>query len=164
MPRVYVSIGSNVDKEKNIRAAVKALHDLYQPLTLSRVYESVAVGFAGNNFYNLVAGFDTTAAVEEVAVRLIGIEDSCGRRRSGHGFEPRTLDLDLLLYGDLQRHDHRIDVPRREIGRYAFVLRPLAEIAPGLKHPGSTMTLAERWRKFTDESQKLWPIEFDFGL
>ncbi|GMQ90675.1 MAG: 2-amino-4-hydroxy-6-hydroxymethyldihydropteridine diphosphokinase [Gammaproteobacteria bacterium] len=164
MPRVYVSIGSNIDKEKNVRAAIKALHDLYQPLTLSSVYESVAVGFRGDNFYNLVAGFDTTAAVEEVAARLIGIEDSYGRRRSGHGFEPRTLDLDLLLYGDLQRHDHRIDVPRQEINQYAFVLRPLAEIAPELKHPGTAMTLAESWRKFTDESQKLWPVEFDFGL
>ncbi len=164
MPRVYVSIGSTIDKEQNIRIAIKALHDAYHPLTLSNVYESVAVGFRGQNFYNLVAGFDTTATVDEVTACLVDIEDSCGRHRAGHGFEPRTLDLDLLLYGDLQRHDDHIDVPRHEITRYAFVLRLLAEIAPQLKHPQTEMTWSEIWRNFADESQKLWPVNFDFEL
>ena len=164
MPRVYVSIGSNIDKEKNIRIAIKALHHAYYPLTLSSVYESAAVGFRGQNFYNLVTGFDTTVTVEEVTACLVGIEDSCGRHRAGHGFEPRTLDLDLLLYGDLQRHDDHVDVPRHEITRFAFVLCPLAEIAPQLKHPQTGMTWSEIWRDFADESQKLGLVKFDFEL
>jgi 2-amino-4-hydroxy-6-hydroxymethyldihydropteridine diphosphokinase len=164
MPRVFVSIGSNIDREKNVITAVHALAADYRALKLSRVYESTPFGFHGGNFFNLVAGFDTDQSVEQVAVRLAGIEQACGRVRDGKHHDSRTLDMDLLLYGDLKRHDQQIDVPRPEIADHAFVLLPLAEIAPDLIHPESGLSIKEMWRHFADQSQRLWPVAFDFGL
>lgn len=135
MTRVYVSIGSNIERESNIRSAVQSLKARFGPLVLSPVYESPPVGFEGNPFYNLVAGFDTDIAVEDLVTELHDIERAHGRTRTSERFAPRTLDLDLLLYGDLIRHDVRVDVPRREILDYAFVLKPLADIAPHQCHP-----------------------------
>ncbi len=161
MPQVFVSIGSNVEREKNLQAAIDSLHSCYVSLTLSRVYESAAIGFSGSNFYNLVVALDTDEAVEGVAARLANIEETCGRRRTGNSHEPRTLDLDLLLYGDLRRHDDKIDIPRDEIRQYAFVLRPLAEVAPEFRHPEIGMTIGEMWRNFRDRNHKLWPAPFN---
>lgn len=164
MPRVFVSIGSNIDREQNILTAVRMLDADYHPLRLSSVYESTPFGFHGENFYNLVAGFDTDQTVEQVAARLVGIEHACGRVRDGKSYDSRTLDMDLLLYGDLKRHDRQIDVPRPEIAEHAFVLLPLAEITPDLIHPESGLSIKEMWRRFADHGQKLWPVGFDFGL
>src|SRR3972149_481857 len=146
MPRVYVSIGSNIDREKNLRGAVRALATRFGPLTLSRVYETEAVGFAGDNFYNLVTAFDTEEPVEELSVTLARIEMQHGRTRGANPFAPRTLDLDLLLYGDLVRHDGACDIPRPDIKKYAFVLGPLAELG----------------RRFSDPGQKLRRVPLDF--
>ncbi|MFQ5995558.1 MAG: 2-amino-4-hydroxy-6-hydroxymethyldihydropteridine diphosphokinase [Acidiferrobacterales bacterium] len=164
MPRVFVSIGSNIDRDKNVRTAVKLLDALYRPLALSTVYESGAIGFDGHNFYNLVAGFDTDHPIEEVAKRLVRIEHECGRERGGRAPESRTLDLDLLLYGHLCQHGEDFDVPRPEIRQYAFVLKPLAEIAARYKHPETGTTIGEMWRTFNHREQALWPVAFDFGL
>lgn len=164
MPRVFVSIGSNIDKEKNVAIAVRALDSYYRPLTISSVYESPPFGFRGDNFYNLVVSFDTDEVVTEVATRLTEIERICGRVRSDKTFDSRTLDMDLLLYGDLVQHDKEVDVPRPEICEHAFVLLPLAEIAPALKHPETGQTFKAMWQGFEDRQQKLWPVPFDFGL
>jgi 2-amino-4-hydroxy-6-hydroxymethyldihydropteridine diphosphokinase len=147
MPSVYVSIGSNIDRERNIRGAVRALAQAFGALTLSSVYETEAVGFSGDPFYNLVAGFDTTATVEQVQEELKRIEAEHGRsREDAPRFSARTLDIDILLYGDLVRHDARVDIPRGEIAHHAFVLGPLAEIAPTLVLPEFRATVAELWR------------------
>lgn len=163
MTRTFVSVGSNIDKEKNIQAAINSLDCCYGPLTLSKVYESVAVGFRGDNFYNLVAAFDTNDTVEVVAARLASIEEACGRRRSENSHEARTLDIDLLVYGNLCRHDKDFDLPRHEINEYAFVLLPLADIAPDLKHPETGISFGEMWRNFRDGNQRLWPVSLDIG-
>lgn len=149
MPRVYVSIGSNIDRENHIRGAVQALRKHYTFLTLSRVYETPAEGFEGEAFYNLVASFDTGETVERVRQTLADIENAHGRKRTGVRFSARTLDLDLLLYDDLVRHAEGVDVPRGEITQYAFVLGPLAELAPDLKHPETGEPLHTLWDKFT---------------
>lgn len=162
MPQVFVSIGSNIDKKKNVHTAIHELNSSYAPLTPSRVYESEAVGFPSENFYNLVVGFDTDVSVQNVLARLANIENACGRQRSGNNHEARTLDIDLLLYGNLTKHDGDTHVPRCEIYRYAFVLLPLAEIAPEVKHPETGITFGEMWRNFSDRNQKLWPVAFDF--
>ena len=164
MPRVFVSIGSNIDKEKNVAIAVRALDSHYRPLTVSSVYESPPFGFKGDNFYNLVVGFDTDEPLTEVAARLTDIERSCGRVRSDKTFDSRTLDIDLLLYGDLVSHERGVDVPRPEIGEHAFVLWPLAEIAPEHKHPETAQTFKAMWQNFKGPKQELWPVPFDFGL
>ena len=115
MPRVYISIGSNIDRENNIRGAVRMLRQRYGTLTLSRVYETPAEGFDGEAFYNLVAGLDTDEPVERVRQALANIETAHGRNRGGARFSARTLDLDLLLYDDLVRHADSVDIPRGEI-------------------------------------------------
>lgn len=160
MARIYISIGSNIDAEKNIRLAIHALQEHYGKLILSSVYESEAVGFNGDNFLNLVAGLNTEEDVHTVVATLRTIEDENGRDRSGPRFSSRTVDLDLLLYDDLVLHEEGLDIPRDEITKNAFVLLPLDEIAPQLIHPVSGNTICDYWSSFNKESQKLWPIEF----
>jgi 2-amino-4-hydroxy-6-hydroxymethyldihydropteridine diphosphokinase len=154
MPKGYISIGSNIDKDKNILASLHALEHQFGELTVSSIYESDAVGFTGDSFYNLVVGFNSALGVKEVAKQLRQIELDNGRTRNSQKFSPRTLDLDLILYDDLVINDGRLQVPRDEIEHYAFVLEPLAEIAPALKHPISHISYAELWEKFDKTNLK----------
>lgn len=160
MARIYISIGSNIDAEKNIRLAIHALQDHYGKLILSSVYESEAVGFDGDNFLNLVAGVNTDEDVHTVVKNLRKIEDDNGRDRCGPRFSPRTVDLDLLLYDDLVLKEDGLELPRDEITKNAFVLLPLEEIAPQLIHPVSGNTMCDHWMSFDQNSQKLWTIDF----
>ena len=146
--RGYISIGSNIDKENHIPASLLALEQQFGALTVSSIYESEAVGFSGDVFHNLVVGFDSEWDVKTVAKQLRQIELDNGRTRDCQKFSARTLDLDLILYGDLIISDGRLQIPRDEIERYAFVLEPLAEIAPALTHPVSGISYGELWQKF----------------
>lgn len=161
MARVYVSIGSNIDRARNIRSALAALAARFANLAQSQVYEGAAVGFTGDPFFNLVVAFDASEAPREIVDLLHGIEDRHGRVRGGEKFAPRTLDLDLLLYDDLQLQDGKLVLPRDEITRYAFVLRPLAEIAPHRRHPVIGKTYAELWQEFDASEQALWPVTLE---
>lgn len=161
MPRVHIGIGSNIDREKSIRGAVRELAAHYGALTLSPVYESKAHGFKGDNFYNLVAGFDTEESIEHTKETLSHIESRFGRTRRENRFSARTLDLDLLFYGETIRHDDRINLPHPDILRYAFVLRPLADIAPDLRHPETGLTCARMWEQFGSGKQETWKTDFD---
>ena len=164
MTRVFISVGSNIDKDGHIRAGLQALDKHYGPLQCSRVYESAAVGFDGDNFYNLVVAFDSGEPIETIDEQLHAIEQQCGRKRSDQRFMARTLDLDLLLYGDLIRHDNDFDVPREEITRYAFVLLPLSEIAPTLIHPVLKQDYKTLWGVAELGDHELWPVDFTTGL
>lgn len=144
----YISIGSNIDKDKHIPASLRALDQLFGKLTVSSIYDSEPVGFVGDSFYNLVVGFNSELSVKEVAKKLRQIELDNGRTRDSQKFSARTLDLDLLLYDDLILNDGRLQIPRNEIERYAFVLEPLAEIAPTLKHPVSGQSYGQLWEQF----------------
>ncbi len=148
MPAVYLSVGSNVEREKNIRGAVRALKERYVNVTVSSVYQSKAEGFDGDDFYNLVAGFTTDESLEALHHGLAQIEAHHGRVRNGPRFGARTLDIDILLYGDTIRHDGGFDIPRREIFECAYVLQPLAELAPAQMHPESGTSFADLWRSF----------------
>lgn len=167
MARVYVSLGSNIRPAEHMRKGVSALRARFGALSLSSVYDSAAVGFSGDNFYNMVAGFDADAPVRAVAQLLHDIEEAHGRVRSGPRFSSRTLDIDLLLYDTLIAHASGLDVPRAEITRHAFVLQPLAEIAPDYIHPEQGRSLARLWAElgegFRQEGQLLRRIPFDWG-
>jgi 2-amino-4-hydroxy-6-hydroxymethyldihydropteridine diphosphokinase len=132
-------------------------------MVISNVYESVAVEFAGDNFFNLVVGIDTEMPVDLFNTKLRDIEDKHGRRRNIPRFSSRTLDLDLLIYDGLVRHDSEIDVPREEIQKYAFVLRPLAEIAADLEHPESGISIRKLWEAYNGNDQDLWRVEFQLN-
>ncbi len=148
MPRGYISIGSNIEREKNIFSSLRALEKQFGKLHVSSIFETEPVGFTGDPFYNLVVGFDSELDVQAVAKILREIEMQHGRTRNSHKFSARTLDLDLLLYGDLILKEGRLQIPRDEITHYAFVLEPLAEIAPDLQHPVSKQRFADLWEKF----------------
>lgn len=163
MARVYISLGSNIDRDALTRAGVEALQQRYGGLILSSVYESEAVGFEGENFYNMVIALETEEDVHTVAQALHQIEDAHGRERSGPRFSSRTLDLDLLLYDDLMIDEDKLQIPRDEILERAFVLWPLAEVAPELLHPQVKQTYASLWQAFDKKKEKLQPIAFDFA-
>lgn len=152
MPEVFVSIGSNVEREKHIPSALEELEQSFGSLTVSSVYESEAVGFQGDAFYNLVVGFESEKSAQEIARMLGEIETVHGRTRECKKFAPRTLDLDLILYGDLIVQEGKLRLPREEITQYAFMLEPLSEIAPDRRHPLLGKTYGELWADF-DKTQ-----------
>jgi 2-amino-4-hydroxy-6-hydroxymethyldihydropteridine diphosphokinase len=160
MATIYISLGSNINREQNTRAGVAALQQAFGELNLSSVYESEAVGFDGNAFYNMVIACEVDTPVHETNQILRDIEDANGRDRSGPKFSSRTLDLDLLLYDDLILDEKGLKLPRGEILKNAFVLWPLAEIAPQLKHPETKTRYAELWAAFDKNRENLQPIEF----
>ncbi|MEL6711156.1 MAG: 2-amino-4-hydroxy-6-hydroxymethyldihydropteridine diphosphokinase, partial [Pseudomonadota bacterium] len=132
---IWVSIGSNIEPDKHIRAAIHDLRHQFGTVTPSPVYQTPASGFAGEDFYNLVAGFDTDLPLTELQRRLRQIEADNGRVRTAEKFSARTLDIDVMLYGDQISDNHGKPVPSPEILEYAFVLKPLADIIPQQKYP-----------------------------
>lgn len=162
MTAIYLSLGSNVDRHKNIGAALDALVDLLGELQISSVYESKSVGFDGSNFFNLVVGADTALSIAELSETLKRIEDSNGRKRNGPKFSPRTLDIDILTYGDFVGIESGIELPRAEITKNAFVLLPLAEIAAEVLHPQLQKSYSDLWSAYDQASQSLWTIEFEW--
>lgn len=162
LTRVYVGIGSNVERERNVRIAVRELRGRYGRVDLSRVYETDPVGFEGEPFYNLVAGFDTGESPADLVAGLRRIEDRCGRDRSMPRFAARTLDIDLLLYGDRVSRNGGIAVPREEIDLHAHVLGPLAELAGETRHPVSGRTFAELWAAFDRPAGRHRAVAFEF--
>ena len=161
MATVYVSIGSNIQPEANIRSALNAMRGYFGPLQCSSVYQSAAEGFDGPDFLNLVAYFKTHQSPIEVVNAFKGIEQQHQRDPDSPGFSNRTLDLDMLLYDDLILSEHGLELPRSEIESYAFVLYPLAEIAPDLCHPVTGKSYRMMWEAFAGKrSQPLTKIQF----
>ena len=148
MPRVWVSIGSNIDREQHIRAALIDLHAAFGNLVISPLYETEAVGFEGDAFYNLVVGFDTELTPGDLHRLMRQIEARNGRERSDEKFASRTLDLDLLTYGDRITDEGGKILPRDEILDYAFVLAPLVDVAADEVHPRLGQTYAHLWERF----------------
>ena len=160
MTAIYLSLGSNIDRHKHIAAALDALTALLGNLIISSVYESKSVGFNGSNFFNLVVGAHTELTLTVLSEKLKKIEDANGRVRAGPKFSPRTLDIDILTYGNFVGVDAGVELPRAEIITNAFVLSPLAEIAPNEIHPQLHQTYCELWAAYDKHSQALWVIDF----
>lgn len=161
MVQVYLSIGSNIEREKNLTSGLNALTELFDDLILSSLFESEAVGFDGSPFYNMVVGFQTEQNLEQLSKTLRDIEFRFGRELNAKKFSPRTLDLDILLYGDLIQTEP-VQLPRDEITFNAFVLWPLAEIAPQQVHPVLKETYQSLWQKFDKTTQQLKIIPFNW--
>lgn len=160
MPRVYLGVGSNIDREKNIRGALHALEELYGDVLISPVYESDAVGFDGDPFYNLVVAIDTDKTVGELATELRAIEEAWGRDRRSPKFSSRTLDIDILTWGNACGEVDGVSLPRDEILKHAFVLKPLADLAGNDRHPETIRPYAEHWDAFDRSKQPLREVDF----
>ena len=162
MAQVFISIGSNIDPYRHIAIALDELTTLLGELQLSPVYESEAIGFKGDNFLNLVAGFDTRLSPSQLATQFRKIEYRYGRQPDSHKFTPRAVDIDLLTYDDLTGSIDGIQLPREEITENAFVLRPLADLAPEVIHPLTEKSYADLWRAYDKTSQQLWRVDFEW--
>lgn len=141
MPRAYIGLGSNLgDREATIRAALEALDG--EPgiavAGVSELIDTEPVGVVQQpRFLNGVAALDTELSARDLLTALLDVEQRFGRRRDASVPQgPRTLDLDLLLYGDAEIDEPGLRVPHPRLHERAFVLGPLAELAPGLEVPG----------------------------
>jgi len=155
MSIVYLGLGSNIRPEENLSLGVRELRRHYGELEVSSVYRSSAVGFEGDDFLNLVVGLRSEESPAEICREIERLHNVAGRERSGEKWGPRPLDIDLLLYNKLVIDERPVRVPRDDILKYSFVLRPLAELAPGLVHPVTGKTMLEHWQEFDAESQPL---------
>lgn len=156
-----VSVGSNIDPRIHIRQGMAGLAERFAPLCLSPVYESRPVGFEGDNFLNLGVGFHTGLDARALVAALREIEALCGRRRGSGRLASRTLDLDLVMLGDRIERGVRPRLPRPELLRYAFVLKPMADLAGEVRHPEDGRRLTELWKSFDATGQPLWPVPFE---
>jgi 2-amino-4-hydroxy-6-hydroxymethyldihydropteridine diphosphokinase len=163
MAEIFVSLGSNIDRDHHLCRAATALRTTFGKIAFSPVYESAAVGFDGPPFYNAVAHAETGLDLDAVLDILRRIEDAQGRVRHADSFHSRTLDLDLLLYDDLVLETPTVALPRDDILRFAFVAAPLADLAADRCHPVSGVRYADLWAGFDRSTQPLTRIAFDWS-
>jgi len=155
MSLIYLGLGSNIEPEKNLRLAVHELRNKYGELDVSAVYRSAAVGFEGDDFLNLVVGLRSDDDILEIVAEIERLHNLVGRARGSDKWAARPLDIDLLLYNDEVIDERPARVPRSDILDYSFVLRPLAELAPDLRHPVTGETMLAHWQAFDVNSHPL---------
>ena len=160
MTHVVLSLGSNIEREKNIRFAVSELKKKFGQLEISPVYETSSVGFDGPPFFNLVVGFYCSDSVQHVRDRLRRIESVAGRVRGKKSFDSRVLDIDILLYGNRDLREQGYNIPRDEIERFAYVLKPLSDLYPEIVYPITGQTVTHMWQQFELKDQTIFIAEF----
>ena len=161
MPEVFVAAGSNVRPRENLRRALALLRQAWPALRTSRAWRNPAAGFEGEDFVNLVLGFDTDLPLAAVLERLHAAEAACGRPREAPKWAPRSMDLDVLLYGAEVGEFPGAILPRPDLTRRPYMLGPMAEIAPGLVHPTLGRSMAELWKGFPKEGLAMTPVSLE---
>jgi 2-amino-4-hydroxy-6-hydroxymethyldihydropteridine diphosphokinase len=163
MTQVLLGIGSNIQPHENICAGLDALQQEFGELDVSSVYHSAAVGFQGEPFLNLVVSLDCAVSVGELAVQLRRLEHAMGRPQQATRFSSRTLDIDILTYGDASGLVEGVQLPRGEITDNAFVLCPLAELVPTGLHPHTGLCYSQLWQAYTNPRQSVQRVNFWWG-
>ena len=159
--KIFVGIGSNIDREKNITSCIDILRGLYGEVITSPVYETESMGFDGPNFYNLVSCFETDESIYDLKINLNKIENDHGRHFNETKFSSRTLDIDILYYDDLVLSDDKVQIPRKEICEYDFVLKPLMDLVPEFIHPVHNISHKEIMDKIKIKNQIISIINMD---
>lgn len=157
--RVFVAAGSNVEPEKNLVQACALIRHTWPDAQFSRAYRNVAVGFDGPDFINLVTGFSAAQPLEHVIEKLRGIETHCGRPRYAPKWASRTMDLDVLLFGDRVEKTTDYTLPRPDLLKRPYMLGPLAEIAPEVVHPVEHRSIAQLWAAFDRGGHEMTPVD-----
>jgi 2-amino-4-hydroxy-6-hydroxymethyldihydropteridine diphosphokinase len=163
MRRVFVAAGSNVDAARNLALAARELRRTFPDVQFSPAYRNAAVGFEGEDFINFVAGFDSDRGRRGVVAQLQRIEALCGRERDAPKWAPRSMDLDLLLYGDEVCDEPGLVLPRGDLVRRPYMLGPMADLAPQVRHPTLGLTLGELWQRFDRAAHAMQRVELDLG-
>lgn len=156
---VYVAAGSNVAPVESLLKALAALREAFPDLLVSPAYANAAVGFRGADFINLAVGFTTALPLTGVLAELHRVEMLCGRGRTDEKWAPRRMDLDVLLYDALVGEFPGARLPRPDLARRAYMLGPLADIAPAVVHPTLGVTIGALWQAFDQHGHRLRRVE-----
>jgi 2-amino-4-hydroxy-6-hydroxymethyldihydropteridine diphosphokinase len=155
----YVAAGSNIEPLRNLRHALQELERSHPSLRVSPAYRNPAAGFEGDDFVNLVVELDARGSVRTLLTELHAIEERCGRPRFAPKWAPRAMDLDVLLFGDRVVDEPDLKLPRPDLVRRAYMLKPMTDLAPDLRHPTLGVTMAELWRDFDAAAHPLIPVD-----
>ena len=162
MSTAYLGLGSNVDAERHIRIAIDALRAQFGKITISPVYRNKAIGFDGEDFLNLAVKVETAMSPLQLRRFLRDLESANGRDRSAPKWSDRTLDIDILLFDDLVTDDELLEIPRKEISKFAHVLKPLRDIAGEVQHPVAGETISAMRYKLDLDERALNPVAANF--
>ena len=157
----YLSLGSNVDPERNLRAAVAALRERFGDVAVSPVYRTRPVGFDGPDFLNAVARIECDTDPFALHRWLHKLEEQHGRDSRDKDYSDRPLDIDIVYFGSLVLDVGVLQLPRPEL-RYAFVLKPMADIAPEFVDPLRDATMAQLWAMHPENAAP--PPQVDLAL
>jgi len=161
MTLAYVSGGSSLEPEQHLLLAARELKSTWPGARFSRVYRNPAIGFDGPDFLNFVAELPVQGEPAALKAGLERIEAACGRPPHAPRWAPRTMDLDILLFGHLVLELPGLVVPRPQLIHWAFMLGPLAELAPAAFHPTAGTTVGALWRAFDQAAHPLQPVALD---
>ena len=155
MPKVYVAAGSNIDPQVNLTRAQRELARVFGSLRVSPWYRNAAVGFSGQDFINFVFGFESALDVHELQLQLRQVEALCGRPPNAPKWAARAMDLDILLYGDLVLDEPQLQLPRPDLLVRPYMLGPLADIAPDVRHPTQGRSIGQLWAAFDSTAHEM---------
>ncbi len=161
--KVYFCLGSNIQPEQNIRFAVQRVLNDFDQVKISNLYRTEAVGFVGDDFLNLALSLETSLSLQEVLDYTDALEKEAGRIRVRRGrYDSRTLDIDVVMYGDLSGEHAGREWPSDDINENAHVLLPISEIAGGLIHPTLGVKFSKLWREFDHDELILERVEWEW--